>query len=307
MNGQPDAGKTLKLIQIAHNYAARGIVVGLLAVDEEDGDLVTRFAQRVGHSRRNCEIRDPAVLDQMEAELADLPVRFYDATWTIETAAADLAAFAGQRHMMLGVDSLQTVNCDAERSATRELSEMAAVTARVQAIRKVASAYRLIAIATSEMSRSAYRKADPDDLTSTMAASKHSGAVEYSARVLLGLRSVKGESDLIEVDVAKNKLGPAGETYFLRVDRPTQTLIEVGYDAPAKPDRQQARIGKVADNASKLMDLLKANPGLSVRKLYAQASAAHGLGKDAVDAAIAQLGEAVTVTDGPRGAKLMTV
>lgn len=306
--GQPDAGKTLFELSIAHTYAKRGVLVGLLAVDEEAGDLTTRFAQRLGYTRKACELRDPMVLDEIEKQLQALPLRFYDSTWTIEAAAADLAKLAAARkdpRMMLGIDSLQTVHCDADRTAQRELSEMQAVTARVQAIRKVATQYKLIAMATSEMSRGAYRKADPSDLTSTMAASKHSGAVEYSARVLLGLRSVKGESDLIEVDVAKNKLGPAGDTFHLKIDRATQSLWEVGYDAPPAPNASERRLSRVADDAERLKSVLAGHPGMTTRELHSRARAAIGLGKDAVDAALAHLGDAVTITDGPRRSKLI--
>jgi KaiC/GvpD/RAD55 family RecA-like ATPase len=269
LNGQPNAFKTGLQLQVMHDWAKRGIVVGLLAVDEEDTDLLTRLAQRVGHSRKNCEIRSGAVLDQIQAELAELPIRFYDATWTIETAAADLAAYAaerGEKRMALAIDSLQTVNCDLDRTATRELSEMAAVTARVQAIRKVASQYRLIAMATSEMSRSAYRKADPDDLTSTMAASKHSGAVEYSARVLLGLRSVKGEGDVIEVDVAKNKHGPSGELVYLKVDRSAQSLWQADYEPPPKPNKTEARASKFAGECAAVLKCLPADPAVHMSR-----------------------------------------
>ncbi len=44
--GAPDAGKTALLIRIAHDYFWRGVAVGLLAVDEDPTDIVTRFAQR---------------------------------------------------------------------------------------------------------------------------------------------------------------------------------------------------------------------------------------------------------------------
>lgn len=43
--GIPDAGKTMFAIQIAHEYAQRGIVVGFLGVDEEPGDLVLEPAK----------------------------------------------------------------------------------------------------------------------------------------------------------------------------------------------------------------------------------------------------------------------
>jgi KaiC/GvpD/RAD55 family RecA-like ATPase len=309
VNGQPNAFKTGLQLQVMHEWARRGIVVGLLAVDEEDTDLLTRLAQRVGHSRKNCEIRSGAVLDQIQAELAALPIRFYDASWTIEDAAADLAAFAarrGEKRMALAIDSLQTVHCDADRITERELSEMAAVTARVQAIRKVASRYRLIALTTSEMSRSAYRKADPDDLTSTMAASKHSGAVEYSARVLLGLRSVKGESDLIEVDVAKNKHGPSGELVYLRVDRSEQSLWQANYEAPPKPDRTEAKASRFAAECTAVLDCLPEDPTKHLSRedlMAALADKGRGCSQNTLKTRMAQLikdGLARDLSDGSK-------
>src|SRR5690606_3838430 len=127
------------------------------------------------------------------------------------------------------------------RLGGRELSEVAAVTARVRAIRVVASAHRLIALATSEMGRGAYRSGDPDQQTSTMASAKWSGAVEYSARVLLGLRSVAGETDLVELDLAKNKHGPRDRHVYLRIDRNAQALWEVAYEPPTPEERSAKR------------------------------------------------------------------
>src|SRR6478609_86584 len=95
--GAPDAGKTALLVQIAHVFSQRGVTVGLLAVDEDPEDIVTRFAQRVGFSRSHCEIRDPIILDGIAVALNGLAVRLYDSSWTIEAAAADLHAFGKRR------------------------------------------------------------------------------------------------------------------------------------------------------------------------------------------------------------------
>jgi hypothetical protein len=252
VNGAPDAGKTAFLVQLGHLWLSRGIVVGILAVDEEASDLVTRFAQRVGHSRRNCEARDPAVLDQIKAEIGDLPALIFDDSYTIEQAATALAKRANGKRMALLIDSLQTVNCDAERAAQRDVSEVAAVTGRVRAIRSVATEHKLIAVTAGEMSRAAYSKIDPDERTSTLASSKWSGATEYSARVLLGLRSIKDESDLIEVDIGKNKHGPRDRQFFLTIDRASQTLFESNHQPPPKLDAE----GKKAEKHEKLRALI---------------------------------------------------
>lgn len=311
--GAPDAGKTALLLQIAHTYAERGIAVGLLAVDEEAGDLVTRLAQRIGYARHACEVRDGMELTEMRAALEGLPIRMYSAEWTIESAAADLAGFAREQTgglAMLAIDSVQTVSCAAERHAQKELSEVAAVTARSRAIRAVATQHRLIAMATSEFGRSAYRNSDPDQQSSTLASAKWSGAIEYSARVLIGLRSVAGETDLIDLDLAKNKHGPRDEHVYLRIDRRFQTLTEAGYEPPpaeSQADRDEAAVAKVAADAVAVARVLLANPGLGVRELRAKVRAVSGAGSERVDAAVQALGEAIVIGSAPRGGKPMSI
>lgn len=322
--GAPDAGKTALLVQLAQTFLQRGIAVGLLAVDEDAGDIVTRFAQRIGYARSTCEIREPAVLDEMERALGPLPLRLYDGSWTIESAAADLAAFAKQRAIshpeshphgpraMLGVDSIQTVRCEAESAALaagRELSEVLAVTARAQAIRLVASRYRLIAAATSELGRGAYRSSDPSQQTTTLASGKWSGAIEYSARVLIGLRSVSNQPDLIELELAKNKHGPRDRRIHLRMDRRSQTLLPTVYDAPRanSGDRDATARDRVATDAAAVASVLAAKPGLGVRDLRSAVRAGSGFGSDRVDAALALLGSAVVCGLGPRNSKPMSL
>lgn len=304
--GAPDAGKTALLVQWAHQFAQRGIPVGLLAVDEDPDDIVTRLAQRAGYMRSICEIRDESSIAELSTSLGGLPLRIYDAEWTIEGAAADLARFARDRHAMLAIDSLQTVQCEAER--VREFSEVAAVTARTKAIRAVATRYKMLTIATSELGRGAYRSSDPKEQTSTMAASKWSGAIEYSARVLIGVRSVAGEKDIIDLDIAKNKHGPRDKHVYLRLDRRWQTLSQVSYDPPQKPSAEeraeQARsrsARKVAADAAVVVRVLMSRPGMTVRELRAEVQAQGGIGKDRLDAALALLGDAIVRTPAAKG------
>lgn len=313
--GAPDAGKTALLVQIAHTYAERGICVGVLAVDEEDGDLVTRLAQRVGYSRSACELRDATMLSDMEQTLGQPSIRFYDDRWTIESAAADLAQWAAAegQHAMLMVDSLQTVQCDAELLAERPMAEVSAVTARVRAIRYVASTYRLIAIATSEMGRGGYASRDPSQRTSALASGKWSGAIEFQGRVVLAVTNVPGESDLLDIEVAKNKHGPRSSPsdpttahVFLRIDRRSQTLREVDYEPP--PDDRVARRAEEAraqvnTDADGVMVIIEAQSGIETRDLYAAAKATLGIGRYRVDAAVSELGARVQRLPGPRGSK----
>ncbi len=305
--GQPDSGKTALMIQIGHEFALRNISVGLMAVDEEPDDIVTRLAQRAGFTRQDCEKRDPSCLANMRSRLSALPIYFYDATWTIETAASDLAirARATGGKAMLGVDSLQTVRCTAE-ATQREMSEISAVTARMHALRSVASRHQLIALATSEVGRSNY---DGSRQSTALPSAKWSGAVEYSARVLIALRSVPGETDLVELELGKNKHGPRDQKLHLRIDRSSQTLTTAARESrPADSSSRDARaLERVWTDAEAVAKALIAKPGSTVRGLRAAVRASTGVGNDRVDAGVQILGAAVVRSKGPRGATPMSL
>lgn len=300
--GAPDAGKTAFLVQLAHVFASRGVWCGMIAADEEPSDLVTRLAQRIGYLRTACEVRDPAVLAEMKGLLEALPIRFYDASWSVERAGADIARLAkvgGDGRAVLCIDSVQTVRCDLEFDRNGELSQSEAVTARTQAIRATASKHRVIALATSEMGRGGYAGGKSDERTATMALAKWSGAIEYSARVLLAIWSVPGEKDLLQIELAKNKHGPLGESVYVRLDRRSQTLHEVTY-TPAPRDASAKRTAQVETDATVVQQTLVERPGLGLRELLAATKSA-GLSRDRVGAALERLGSAVVRTHGKQG------
>lgn len=274
--GAPDASKTALLVHIAHTLASRGVTVGLLAVDEEGPDLIGRIAQRFGFSRAACERRAPEDLAAIESRVSSLPLRIYDPTWTIEEAARELAAHASGRACLI-VDSIQTVQCEAVRSVEHELSEVQRITAAVGALRSVASTHRLIAIATSEANRAIYktiRRADKDEVN-PLAGAKYSGAVEYSARVMLSLKEAKSDDedvDVVQVEIPKNKHGrrryaKRGEALFLALHKPSQTITET--EAPpdeveeteakaeARAEAEDAKADAMAERM--LADLVRGN------------------------------------------------
>lgn len=301
--GAPDAAKTALVVQMLDTYARRGIACGILAVDEEPSDVMTRLAQRAGWLRRDCEERTAEMCDAIAEALGSLPVRLYGPEHTIETAAADLDAFArgGDMRAALFVDSIQACRSD-QGAASETVRE--GVSANVAALRAVATRYRLIGVSTSEMNRNAYRSIEAAEATNDMAAGKESGAIEFSARIMLALRSVKGETDLIEVHVVKNKHGPGGDRFHLKIDRRHMTLAET--DAPPTVDKSAARDeGKrrqVVVDAGHVALAIAGRPGLGKRDLYAALAAAHGsFSHPRADAAVARLGAGVVLVSAARG------
>lgn len=303
--GTPDAGKTALAVQLADTFARRGIVVGILAADEEPTDIVTRLAQRAGWSRSRCERRELSDLDGMTTSLAGLPVRLYDGSTTIEAAAAELAGEAARTaaRAVLILDSVQTVTSSSEAAAQ---SVREAVTARVRAIRSVASRYSMLVVATSEMGRHAYRTIEAADTANDLAAAKESGAIEYSARVMLALRSVRGESDLVQLRVAKNKHGPSGDEIYLRLDRRSMTITESAAPTPVDTSAADTARSKerTATDAAHVAAAIAASPGSSGRDIAAAVRASYGpTSRDRLDAAVSALGAAVVIVEGPRRAE----
>lgn len=320
--GAPDAGKTALLTQIGDVYARRGICVGFLAVDEEQGDLLMRLAQRVGYSRRDCEIRSATTIDGIRKNIGPLPIRYYNARHTIESAADDLRLFANGKRAALFVDSIQTVSSVASRM-NAEMSPRELVTSNVLAARTMATRHDMIVVSTSEMSRGAYRSIESAEKTNDMAAGKESGAIEYSARVMISLRSVKKEPNYVELYVAKNKHGPADVTFHLAIDRARMLLAEADLPvsaAASKPDKkaekaaaeeekrslsERAKDAQLRQDEGVLLGILKARPGIGTHELRAaMAAKLSGCGRARVDNAVARLGEAVRVVVGPKGQRM---
>ena len=306
--GAPTAGKTAIEV-IAADAMSRdedGLCVGLLGVDEEPEDLTIRLMVMAGYSIEEAELRDPEVMRRALEDLAPLRVRLYDSTWTIEAAAADLAAWskAEGRPAMLGLDSLQTVRCEASsgKDSPREHVE-----ANVRAIRKVSTELRILVVATVEANRGSYRTEDAADTTNDLAAGAESRAIEFGAQTMLMLRTPKGYPGVIHVRVAKNRRADTGE-FWLQLDKARHGVREVP-DPSACPEQvaeqeqkaRKANRAKVDHDAAELAKVLGRHPeGLSERGLRAAVlGAGHRWGVSRLDAAKSVL------ADGCKGFRLV--
>ena len=303
--GAPDAGKTLLLAQIADTYLQRGIAVGFLASDEDSEDVLQRFLQRRGVTRAECEGQDGPALDNALRDVGHLPLRIYPRSYTIEQSAADLMAFAkakGLRPALL-MDSLQTIRCSTEDP---DASTYVNVTKRVESIREVATHYNLIAMCTSEMSRGSYRSIRGAD-QSDMAAGKESGAIEYSARVMVALRSVPKESSMVELRFAKNKHGRVHREdekgVFFMVHAAAQFLEEdPDYEPPTKTDSgNQKRSEQMMADVALVAVWIAEHPGRGVRQIDAGMKKEAGMGKERVSTARTYLEEIGALAVMPAG------
>lgn len=283
--GAPSAGKTAFAVVIADALARQQVCVGILAIDEDVDDVTVRLGQMRGCTVAAMELRDDAVLGELGAVLTALRVRVYDSTWTVESAAADVAAWANaeKTSAALIVDSLQTVRPSAGGAALTAREHVEGV---VAAIRDVSARYSMLVIATSEANRASYRSDDAARDSNDLAAGAESRSIEYGAQTQLVLRTPRADADVIHVRVAKNRRAERGE-FWLRLDRDRHALTPCSDPGARAVERAPDDDGTPAD-AVALADLLAAHPsGLGIRELREVVRAA-GLrwGRARLDAAV---------------------
>jgi KaiC/GvpD/RAD55 family RecA-like ATPase len=308
--GAPSAGKTAFVMVLLRRFVQAGLVCGVLGVDEEPDDLCVRASQMLGFSVEQCESREPAILGEIAAAAARLPIRFYDFAHTIEAAAADLATWASAqgRRAVLAIDSIQSARCNALANAERAPGPREVVEANVRALRAAAATHRLLVLATSEANRGSYRSEEAAESGNDMAAGKESSAIEYAAQTLLMVRTPKDYPNHVRVTVPKNRRGArAGFDFFLRLDRERHELTEcadpttgdAAHSAQKREVEEQAATrAETLRNARILAELLRSRPGLGERELRAAVRAAgHRWGIPKFDAAKERLARGV---DGER-------
>lgn len=297
--GAPSAGKTFVDVIIGDHLSSDddGLCVGLLAVDEEDDDIVTRLVQIAGFTVKQAEGREHDDLDRMRDALARGRVRIYDASYTIAEAAADLAAWAASQGRRAGlfVDSIQTVRPDGPADTPR-----LAVEANVRAVRAASTDHRMLVVATSEANRASYRGQGAEDESNDLAAGAESRALEYGAQTQLMLRTPKDHPEVIHVRVAKNRRATKGE-FWLRMDREAHSVTEIGNpaedpSAAAKGDekKREKNRGGVTRDARDLIPLVRARPGIGEVALRVAVKAA-GLtfGRERLGAALEVAAEGI--------------
>jgi len=304
LNGAPDSGKTLLIAQWTDRLLDAGLVVGMLCVDEDPSDVLQRFMQRRGASRQECERLGDDLLAATDDAFSDVPLRLYDGDWTIEAAAADAAKIAQQRgtQAALFIDSVQSVKSNAD---VEDDTLNVRVAKNVRAIRSESTRHRMLIVSTSEMNRGAYRGGDKGEQPNDMAAGKHSGDIEYSARIMVSLRSVPGESDLVALKIVKNKHGRShreNEAIHLRVNREGQRLIEDDGYEPADDDEvraSRAREREVSDAALLAVILAEDNGTVGVNGAYRQMRDRHNLtSKGRIDGARTLLQDCGAIEEG---------
>ena len=180
IGGAPGAGKTAMLVQLAFTWLGGGIPVSFICADEDADGVLIRFGQLAGLSRESLEAGDPTARSLLASWCESVPFLLYDVDETeitIEKAAEELRVFAGDRPSVLIVDSIQTVRPSGDLPKGADLRTR--TNAVIRSLKSAAKKYGHIVLASSELSKSAYRNKDQTENTNLLSAFKESGDIEY--------------------------------------------------------------------------------------------------------------------------------
>ena len=207
IGGAPGAGKTTLLVQQAMAWAEAGYFVGFLASDEDAEGLLIRCGQIIGIQREALENGTAAARLELADHLETLPnFLLLDADAdkvSLEEVSTELARRADGKPSILAVDSIQTTRVLGIEAAD---SKRARVDMVMLALKRAAKQGHLV-VATCELARGAYRSKNTAEQIDDLAAFKESGDIEYGTTVAMVMRSVPNISNLVDVSMAKNRLG----------------------------------------------------------------------------------------------------
>ena len=258
--GAPSSYKSTCAVHWSHLWEAAGAFVAFLAADESPDAYAVRFGQLAGFRYEDLEAEQDDARRAAAGRLASRKILLLDGGETLlEDAATALEEVAGDLQRVLVVDSLQTVRSAVTVGQQSRREEIGAVVTQLRAFVKGGT----IVVATSEMARSGYRSGDRTQDISALAAAKESGAIEYGADLILGLRSVREEVGQVDVEVAKNRLGPGKPEFRLRFDFESTALTEMATSA-AGPGRVPA-VSQSAQDIGSVRLALAAHPGVAGR------------------------------------------
>ena len=314
--GAPNAGKTLLLAQLADRWANDGNAVGFVALDEHLSFLAERFMQRRDVPRAACHRRSTADLDAMRNAASGCSIAFYGYGDDLEALAEQVAERAKESGKVgvLCVDSTQTL---ADRMRQGDADRFGAIADAMHYLHDLAMRLRLLVVASCEMNRNGYRSTEQAHMSNDLAVGSGSGKIEYLSRLLVALRSVAGDGNLIELRIAKNKWsgdgdkGEHGENdpgIGLRIERRTQTLHEQS-EPVWRPNvalaKDAQRLAQLDEDAATLALLVAKTPGVLAKELATRWMRKTGGGSRRFEAARDLLSEGFALVEkpGPRTAK----
>ncbi len=232
VGGAPGAGKTALMVKLAFRWLNAGTPVAFLASDEDADAILIRFGQLAGISRDELEYGKPEAREALANWCRTVPLILADGdeeNETIEALGVELRPGG-----VLFVDSMQTARSAEELPKGSDLR--ARVNQTVRALKRAAKVRGHLVIASSELSKAAYRNKAQAENVNALSAFKESGDIEYGVGLAIVLVSHQGTTDLVDAAIVKNRLGPGKPEFLLRLDHVRADVSETTPDAVTSLD-----------------------------------------------------------------------
>lgn len=296
LGGAPGAGKTALSVQLAFTWLAQGVPVGFLAADEDADGILIRLGQLAGLSRDALENGDAAERERLAEWCTVVPLILADADEgeTIESLSKDLRGLADGKPSVLVVDSMQTARTAVPLPNGSDMRTR--VNAVVRSLKHAAKVDGHLVVATSEISKAAYRNRDQAENVNPLSAFKESGDIEYGVGLALVLVNRQGSNELVDAVVAKNRLGGVKPSLLLKLDHARAAVGEISAD-------EARRIDPLYPTKLDIRNTLTERCGAPMTK-----SAVYGrIGgrKETVLKAVAEMLEAGELFQDPRGVRFL--
>lgn len=249
-NGQPGAGKTGLVLNIADHAERQGHPVINIMQDERAEGGAMRFYQMAGGERDDLERDDPKG-EYARAKARELAegrrIYFADTTIAVEDAVDEFLKIAGEGTPYVIADSIQSLVTKAGYGLDNPRER---INANLGVLKQYANRGAVV-IFTSEMSRQGYR-GGRDGNIDALAAGKESGSIEYTVDALIALRPDKAMRGFVNAEIAKNRMGGLAE-FRLRLDFQTARMTEVAMpDRDASEEaREAAKLNEIAAKIAK--------------------------------------------------------
>lgn len=260
VGGQPGAGKTTALLDMADSLAVAGHPVVWAACDEGPEGIDTRRLQLRGADRDAAEagIPDAAVIAAMAAADA-VPFALIDQP-TLEQAAemACSMSLQSQRPAWVFIDAIQDIRVAAAGSGDSAKDRVDLVLNRLKEFRCLP----VVWVCLSKIVRGAYRTAESAESVDDIAAFKESGDIEYGADVAFIFRKTSTPGT-IRVTVPKTRIGEEQPAQYMRLDRERArfVLCETPIDVVEPTvDRGASRRAMVAARAQEIAAFVAREP-----------------------------------------------
>lgn len=216
VGARPSIGKTTVANNMALNMAKTRTSVLLIEVEQASEEDAERMTAILGQHALRAVRRDRSLMKGVLKHYASLPLYLWDGARTIEDVVA-----MSYRMSYLGVQAIFVDYIQLLSTAQYYRSQVEQVTEISKALKQVAKSAGVAMVALSQLSRQSENR---DDRKPRLSDLRSSGAIEQDADVVLLLhRDVENDPTTLNINIAKNRHGPIGQTdvYF---DLETQTL-----------------------------------------------------------------------------------